>query len=92
MKTQVAALKAAAESPQAFKAALEDAGYMLAGGDSGYILIDQHGGVYSLAGQLKMKLARVNEFMAPLDPAALPTVDQAKARQYQFNLRQKGVL
>jgi hypothetical protein len=83
MKNQVAALKAAAESPQAFKAALEDAGYMLARGDSGYILIDEHGSVYSLAGQLKMKLARVNEFMAPLRLEDLPTVDDAKNRQYQ---------
>lgn len=91
MKTQVAALKAAAESPQAFKTALEDVGYILAKGDSGYILIDPYGGVYSLVGQLKMKLARVNEFMAPLDLAALPTADQVKGRQYQLSLRQKGI-
>jgi hypothetical protein len=89
MKSQVAALKAAAESPQAFKAALEDAGYMLARGDSGYILIDQHGSVYSLAGLLKTKLARVNEFMAPIDLAALPAVGDAKNRQYQIG-RRKG--
>jgi len=87
MKAQVAALKAAAESPQAFKAALEDAGYMLARGDSGYLLVDEHGSVYSLAGQLKTKLARVNEFMAPLRLEELPTVDDAKNRQYQITRR-----
>jgi hypothetical protein len=89
-KTQVAALKAAAESPEAFKVALEDAGHILARGNCGYILVDPHGGVYSLAGLLKTKLARVNEFMAPIDPAALPTTDEAKTRQYELSLRQKG--
>ena len=90
MKSQVAALRAAAESPQAFKALLEDAGYMLARGESGYILIDQHGSVYSLAGLLKTKLDRVNEFMAPISLDGLPTVDDAKNRHYQLGPRKRA--
>jgi hypothetical protein len=90
MKSQIASLRAAAESPQAFKAALEDAGYMLARGDTGYILIDEHGSVYSLAGLLKTKLARVNDFMAPIDLAALPAVDDAKNRHYQLGPRKRA--
>lgn len=91
MKAKVAALKTAAENPEAFRTALEDAGYLLARGDSGYILVDRCGAVYSLAGQLKQKLARVNEFMAPISLDALPTADEAKDRQFQLNPHRNDV-
>ncbi len=91
IKAKVAALKAAAQNPEAFRTALEDAGYLLAKGDSGYILVDRCGAVYSLAGQLKQKLATVNEFMAPISLDALPTVDEAKDRQFQLNPHRNDV-
>jgi len=84
LKVQLAALKATAESPLAFTNALEATGYLLAAGDSGYVLVDRHGGVYSLARHLNLTLAEVNEFMAPVGLTALPTVETAKARQKQF--------
>ena len=92
MKAKVAALKTAAESPEAFRTALENAGYILARGDSGYILVDCFSSVYSLAGQLKQKLARVNEFMAPVSLDSLPTADEAKDRQFQLNPQRKDAL
>src|SRR5579871_708145 len=49
MRANIAALKAAATSPQDFKSALENVRYILAKGDSGYLIVDQHGSVYSLA-------------------------------------------
>ena len=81
LKAQLAAMKAAADSPQAFTAAVEKAGYVLASGDRGYTVVDENGGAYNLARQLKLKLAEVNEFMAPIDLKTLPSVDEAKALQ-----------
>jgi len=59
--------EAAADSPQAFTAAVQKAGYVLASGDRGYTVVDENGGAYNLARQLKLKLAEINEFMAPID-------------------------
>src|ERR1022692_428635 len=81
LKAQLAAMKAAADSPQAFTAAVEKAGYVLASGDRGYTVVDENGAAYNLARQLKLKLAEVNEFMAPIDLKTLPSVDEAKALQ-----------
>ena len=81
LKAQLAAMKADAGSPQAFAAAVEKAGYVLASGDRGYTVVDENGGAYNLARQLKLKLAEVNEFMAPIDLKTLPSVDEAKALQ-----------
>src|ERR1022692_2368389 len=83
LKAQLAAMKADAGSPQAFTAAVEKAGYVLASGDRGYTVVDENGGAYNLARQLKLKLAEVNEFMAPIDLKTLPSVDEAKALQRQ---------
>jgi hypothetical protein len=81
MKAQLAALKAGSDTPQAFKAALEDAGFVLANGDRGYTVVDDKGAAYNLARQLKLKTAEVNEFMAPVPLAGLPSVEDAQARQ-----------
>ena len=61
LKAQLAALKAASDTPQAFKAALEDAGFVLANGDRGYTVVDDRVGAYNLARQLKLKTAEVNK-------------------------------
>lgn len=81
LKDNLAAMKASADGPQAFKAAIEQAGFILANGERGYTLVDETGEVYNLARQLKLKLAEVNEYMAAVALAALPTVEQAQALQ-----------
>ena len=85
MKTEIAALYAQARDALAFKQALEGEGYILATGDSGYVVVDGHGGVYSLAGQLKMRTWKLDDFMAPIGLESLPSVGAAKDRQQEIN-------
>jgi hypothetical protein len=86
MKAELAAMKAAADSPQAFKAAVENAGFILANGERGYTLVDDKGAAYNLARQLKVKVAEVNEYMKPVPLDTLPTTEQAQARQAERRL------
>src|SRR5690242_17105398 len=52
-KEQITALRQQADSAEAFKAALEDAGYVLARGDRrGIVLVDAEGEVFSLSKQV----------------------------------------
>ena len=71
------------------KVTRKGAGYVLARGDRGYVLVDAQAGVYSLARQLGMTLADVNEYMAPVGRDDLPTVDVAKARQKSIHPSQR---
>jgi hypothetical protein len=80
MKDQITALKQAADNAQAFKAALEEQGYILAKGDRrDFVIIDQAGQVHSLGRQVReLKAAELREFMKGIDPQTLLTVEQAK--------------
>jgi hypothetical protein len=62
-KDQITALKQASDSPQAFMAALEEQGYILARGDRrDFVLVDEAGEVYSLTRQIRgMKAAELRE-------------------------------
>ena len=81
-RAQIAALKEASDNGAAFKAALEQAGYLLARGDKrDFVLVTEQGSVLSLSRELKMKAAEVRAFMADVDRAALPTASEAKAAQ-----------
>jgi hypothetical protein len=88
-KEQVTALRAASDTPQAFKAALEEAGYVLAKGDKrGLVIVDGQGEVYSLSRQVTdLKSKDFKAFMAPLPEAALPGVTEAKAQQQETALK-----
>jgi len=68
-KDQITALKQASDNAEAFKAALEEQGYMLAQGNRrDFVLIDQAGEVYSLTRQIHgMKAAALRE-AEPLQP------------------------
>lgn len=77
-KQQIIALKEASDTAQAFKAALEEAGYILARGDRGYLIVDETGDHFALSRQLKEKTAAVNTFMADVPLNTLPDLDQAK--------------
>jgi len=87
-KEQVTALRAAADNAQAFKAALEDAGYVLAKGDKrGLVIVDEQGEIYSLSKQVTdIKGKEFKAFMEPIDTAKLPSVDEAKAEQERRKL------
>ena len=71
-----------ADSGIAFKAAIEDAGYILAKGDHrNFCVIDQAGSEHSLARRLGIRAAELRERMADIDRAELilPTVAEARA-------------
>lgn len=89
-KEQVTALRAAADSAQAFKSALEDAGYILAKGDKrGLVIVDRDGEVYSLSRHITdLSSKEYKSFMAPLDPKALPSVSDAKQLVEEAKARQ----
>lgn len=81
-RAQLAALKSSCDNGMAFKAAVEEAGYVLARGDSkDFVLVGPEGSVYSLSRELKMKAAEAWAFMADVDRDALPTASEAKAQQ-----------
>jgi hypothetical protein len=81
-RAQIAALKESCDNGTSFKAALEEAGYMLAQGDKrDFVLVTAEGSVLSLGRELKMKAAEVRAFMADVDRAALPTAAEARAVQ-----------
>lgn len=77
---RIQALKAASDGAQAFKTALEEAGYILARGDRGYLIVDEQGDHFTLARELKEKTAQVNAFMAAIPLDTLPALEQAKAQ------------
>jgi hypothetical protein len=78
---QITALRAAADSGQAFKAALEEAGYVLAQGEQGYIVVDQKGGHSVLTRNTGLKKKDLEAFMAGVELDKLPTIEEAKALQ-----------
>jgi len=81
VKAEVLEIHQSADSPRAFVAGLEDAGYTLAQGDKrGYVILDQAGGVHSLSRALagEMKAGELREFLRDYPPQELPTVDEAR--------------
>jgi len=83
-KEQIAALKAAAENGQEFKKALEGAGYVLAQGERGYLVVDEAGVYSALSRSIPgMKKAQVEAFMADVPLNQLPTIEQAQELQKQ---------
>lgn len=80
-KAQVTALYQAADDGRAFKAALEDAGYVLARGDKrDFVLLDESARVHSLGRQVQgIRAKELREFMADIDPNHLPSVKEARA-------------
>lgn len=82
-KAQIAALKLTAANGLEFKQALEEAGYLLAKGERGYIVVDDAGVLSALSKNLGMKKAQVEGFMADVPLNQLPTIEEAKALQKQ---------
>jgi len=88
---QLAALRRPCDNGLAFKTALEEAGYILARGDRrGLVLVDQDGESYSLSRHVKdLTGKQFKAFMAPVDPATLPSVAEAEAQQEQRQRAEK---
>jgi hypothetical protein len=84
-KDEITALRQASDSAEAFKAGLEDQGYILARGDKvPFVIVDQAGETYSLAKQLRdMTTPQLRKFLKDIDPQSLPTAAQAVEIQEQ---------
>ena len=82
-KEAVTQLHQQCDTGQAFKAALEDRGYLLAKGDRrDYVIVDGQGQIYSLARQINGVTAKdLRAFMADVDRETIPSVEQAKTLQ-----------
>ena len=81
---QLASIRKSCDDGQAFKNALEEAGYVVAKGDRGFILVDEAGEIFSLSKyspDLKGKAYKA--YMASVNAATLPTVEEAKELQEQ---------
>ena len=80
VKEEVTAAFQASDGPEAFKAALEERGYILAKGDRrDFVVVDHAGGIHSLARRIDgMKAAELREFMKLLDRDSLPSAEQAR--------------
>jgi hypothetical protein len=83
VKAEARAVWRSADNAASFRAGLEASGaYVLARGDRrGFVIIDQGGGDHSLARAVGVKTAEVRARMEGIDPASLPTVDEARAQQ-----------
>lgn len=79
-KAQVKGLYEASDTGPAFKAALEDAGYVLARGDRrDFVILDADAKVHSLGRQLPGVSAKdLRAFMVDVDPDTLPSVSVAR--------------
>lgn len=80
-KAQVKGLYEASDTGPAFKAALEDAGYVLARGDRrDFVILDTDAKIHSIGRQLPGVTAKdLRAFMADIDPDGLPSVKEARA-------------
>ena len=84
-KEQITALWRSTDNGQAFQAALEEKGWLLARGDRrDFVAVDPKGGTHSLARRIEGATAKdVRARLADLDPRGLPSVAEAKEAQQQ---------
>jgi hypothetical protein len=97
VKAEVTAAFKASDNADGFRAALKDAGYILALGDRrDFVIVDRKGGIHSLARRIDgMKAAELRVFMQPLDKETLPRIEEARAmlaegRRIKSELRESG--
>ena len=81
-KAQIAQLYAQSSTGLSFKNALESAGYILAQGERGYLVVDAAGGHSVLTRNVKgLKKDEAERFLRDVPLDKLPTLDEAKATQ-----------
>ncbi len=83
VREEVAAAFRSSDTAEAFKAALDEKGYILARGDRrDFVIVDRAGGIHSLARRVDgMNAAELREFMSPVAREDLPSADQARETQ-----------
>jgi hypothetical protein len=76
----VTALFQSSDNAEAFRNALEGAGYILAKGDRrDFVIVDRAGGIHSLSRRIHgMHAADLRKFMAPIDREKLPNSQDAR--------------
>jgi hypothetical protein len=79
-RAEITAAYEASDTPEAFRASLEQKGYVLAKGDRrGLVVVDRFGNPHSLTRYIEgHKAAAIKKKLAAFDPEQLPSVDQAK--------------
>lgn len=79
-REEITAAYERSDTAEAFRAALEQKGYVLARGDRrGFVVVDQFGNPHSLTRYINgHKAGEIKKKLAALDPAQLPSVDEAK--------------
>lgn len=93
IKAEVAALYQSAADGGAFVAALDAAGYSLAQGDKRvHVIVDQAGGVHSLARVVGAKAAALRERLTDYPLEDLPTVAEVRATRQAEQKTEKGTL
>jgi hypothetical protein len=81
-KETITALYQHSDSGQAFQAALDERGLIVAKGRRDYVIVAEDGQVYSLARQISgVREKDLRAFMADVDRESIPTVEQVKAQQ-----------
>ncbi|MEI9990194.1 MAG: relaxase/mobilization nuclease domain-containing protein [Rhizomicrobium sp.] len=80
VKEEITQVFRSADNAETFRAALEDAGYVLAKGDRrDFVVIDRGRGIHSLARRIDdIKAAELRGFMSSIDREALPDIEKAK--------------
>jgi hypothetical protein len=75
------------DNGRSFAAALEDMGFLLARGDRrDFVIVDQIGGYHALSKSITGATAKETRArLADVDKASLPSIDQAKAIQFERN-------
>jgi len=83
VKGEVTEIYRASDGAEAFKAALEDRGYILAKGDKrDFVIVDRGGGEHNLARRIEgMRTAELREFMQSIEREKLPSVAMARDAQ-----------
>ena len=91
IKAELTDLWRKADSGQAFAAAVEERGYILAQGDRRtFCIVDMARDAHSLARRIEgAKVADVRDRFADIDAAKLPTVDEARASRSARNTRRR---
>lgn len=84
-RDEITACYEQSDTAEAFRAALEQKGYVLAKGDKrGLVVVDKFGAPHSLTRYVKgHKAGAIKKKLAPLTPEKLPSVDQAKEQVRQ---------
>lgn len=96
LKEEITRLWRETDSAEAFTAALEERGYILARGDSrAWCIVDRKGDIHSLARRIEgVKAKDVREKLSDIDPQTVPHVkeaaEQQKERQSELTREEEG--